>query len=156
MSASLPAFLAAARELPAREIYEGVQAAEPLGDPVAYQFPASLRRRYDQLPTSPEGYLIMGDALCSFNPIYAQGMTVAALEAEALAHCLAHGRQRLAPRFFARAYPPIYAAWQTAVGADLAFAEIDGPRPSLTRFLNWYITRLHRAARCDARSRLLF
>lgn len=116
MSASLPAFLAAARELPTREIVEAVQAAKPLGDPVACQFPTSLRRCYDRLPTFPEGNLIMGDALCSFNPIYAQGMTVAALEAEALAHGLAHGRQRLAPRFFARAHPPIDAAWQTAVG----------------------------------------
>ena len=154
--ASLPAFLAAVRELPTPEIYEVIQAAEPLGDPVAYQFPANLRRRYDRLPNFPEGYLIIGDALCSFNPIYAQGMTVAALEAEALAHCLARGRTRLAPRFFARAYPIIDAAWQTAVGADLAFSEIEGRRSPLTRFLNGYITRLHRAARRDAQVSIAF
>lgn len=142
-------FLAAARKLSTREIYEVVQAAEPLGDPVAYQFPAIVRRRYDRLPTFPEGYLVMGDAPCSFNRIFAQGMTVAALEAEALAQ----GRSRLTPRFFARAYD---AAWQTAVGAELAFAEIESPRPPLIRFLNWYITRPHRAARCDAQVSIAF
>lgn len=151
-----PGFLEAARLLPSPDIYNVVKDAEPLGVPVAYKFPANLRRRYDKLPSFPKGYLVIGDALCSFNPIYGQGMTVAALEAVALGECLAKRRGGLARDFFAKASKIIDASWSAAVGTDLSFREIEGPRTPMVRFLNWYISKLHVAAHSDAQVSIAF
>jgi 2-polyprenyl-6-methoxyphenol hydroxylase-like FAD-dependent oxidoreductase len=138
-----------ARGLAAPEIYEVIKGAEPLGEPVGHKIPSNLRRRYDRLARFPKGYLVLGDALCSFNPTYAQGMSVAALEAAALDACLRQGDEELAARFFKRASAIIDMPWSTAVGNDLRLLEIEGPRSAMTRFVNWYVGKLHRAAHHD-------
>jgi 2-polyprenyl-6-methoxyphenol hydroxylase-like FAD-dependent oxidoreductase len=155
-STNFQGFLESAKRLPAPQIYNVVKNAEPLGKPVPYKFPANLRHRYEKLARFPEGYLVMGDALCSFNPIYGQGMTVAALESEALGECLSNGRGRLAERFFAKASKIIDVSWSAAVGNDLAYPEIEGPRTPIVRFLNWYISKLHLAAHNDPQVSIAF
>lgn len=151
-----PGFLEAARNLPAPDMYNVIKVAEPLGQPVAYKFPANLRQHYEKLAEFPEGYLVLGDALCSFNPIYGQGMTVAAMEARTLDECLANGRNELAQNFFAQAGKIIDISWSTAVGNDLGYPEVEGPRTPLVRFLNWYIDKVHRAAHNDAQVSIAF
>ena len=149
-SIKYPEFLESARQLPSPEIYNVIKNAEPLGKPVAYKFPANLRHQYEGLSRFPEGYLVIGDALCSFNPIYGQGMTVAALEFVALNECLESGKDQLAKRFFARASKIIDDSWNTAVGNDLAYPEVEGQRTIMMRFLNWYMGKLQVAAHVDA------
>lgn len=125
--------------------------AEPLGGLVQHRFPANLRRRYDKLDRFPEGLLVTGDALSSFNPVYGQGMTVAALEAQALRASLAQGDGRLAQRFFRTAAKPISDAWRFAVGGDLAMppAVVPGPRPLPGRAANAYIEKFQAVAEDD-------
>jgi 2-polyprenyl-6-methoxyphenol hydroxylase-like FAD-dependent oxidoreductase len=123
--------------------------AEPLTDFVSYRYPANLRRRYERLRRFPKNYLVVGDAMCSFNPVYGQGMTVAAQEASLLQACL-RGDADLARRFFAAAKAAIDVPWDIAVGNDLRHPQVQGPRSPKVRFINWYIGKLHMAARHDA------
>jgi 2-polyprenyl-6-methoxyphenol hydroxylase-like FAD-dependent oxidoreductase len=131
------------------DVHDAIVAAEPLTDFRTHRFPASLRRRYEHLRRFPPGLLVFGDALCSFNPIYGQGMTVAALEAEALRKCLQDGERDLARRFFRAVARIIAPVWQLNAVADLALPEIPGHRTPATRFLNWYVARMHRVGRHD-------
>jgi hypothetical protein len=88
--------------------------------------------------------------MCSFNPVYGQGMTVAAQEAVLLQHCLRAGTVDLARRFFKAAKAAIDVPWDIAVGNDLRHPQVQGPRSPKVRFINWYIGKLHMAARSDA------
>jgi 2-polyprenyl-6-methoxyphenol hydroxylase-like FAD-dependent oxidoreductase len=134
---------------PARAL-EAVRAAEPVGQAAQHRFPSSRWRRYDKARRLPEGILVVGDAVCSFNPIYGQGMTVAALEALALHDCLCRGADDLPRRFFRAAARPIGQAWRLAVGGDLSLPEVEGTPPLATRLLNGYIDRVLIAAEYDA------
>jgi 2-polyprenyl-6-methoxyphenol hydroxylase-like FAD-dependent oxidoreductase len=143
-------FLEFVRSVPVPEIYESVRAAEPVDDAVMFRFPASVRRRYEQLSRFPEGLLVMGDAVCSFNPVYAQGMAVAAIEAQILAAQL---RKTPVPRpqeFFQKISREIDSPWDFAAIADLGYAGVEGPRSAKVRMINAYIARLQRAAVHDA------
>jgi flavin-dependent dehydrogenase len=130
-------------------VYAAIRDAEPLDEPVAHRYHASVRRRYDRLQRFPAGLLVIGDALCSFNPAYGQGMSTAALQAMALRDCLAAGPRHLERRYFKAAAKRTEVAWQLAVGGDLALPEVDGPRPLPARLANAYIGRVLRAAEDD-------
>jgi 2-polyprenyl-6-methoxyphenol hydroxylase-like FAD-dependent oxidoreductase len=154
--AELDGFIEFTRRLPAPYIYEVVRRAEPIGEPAVSRFPASVRRRYEKLDRFPSGYLVLGDALSSFNPIYGQGMSVAAFEAMALQATLAEGTGDLARRFFARASQVIDIPWSIAVGNDLRLPEVTGPRTVGVKLINAYITKLHQAAHHDPAVALAF
>lgn len=89
-------------------------------------------------------------ALCSFNPMYGQGMSVAAVEAMKLRDELARGVDTLDPiRFFRAVKPVVDIPWQIASGGDLTFPGVEGPRNFMVRFINRYLARLHAAAEHD-------
>ena len=117
-------------------VLAAVRAGEPLGEVVRHRMPSSQWRRYDKLRRFPDGLLVCGDAICSFNPVYGQGMTVGALDALALRDCLRSGGQDLARRYFRKAAKSIAVAWQMAAGNDLAFPEVEGRRSMSTRVAN--------------------
>ena len=136
-----------AADLALTDIHKILQDSQPLDEPVAYRYPLSVRNRYDQLTRFPEGLAVLGDAVCTLNPIYGQGMTVAALEAAALRPHLANGQTRDNLREVGRISG---VAWAMALGADLSFPEVEGTRTPATRLLGRYIRRLQAGAEYDA------
>jgi 2-polyprenyl-6-methoxyphenol hydroxylase-like FAD-dependent oxidoreductase len=143
-------FLDYTRSLPVPEIHRAVRDAEPLDDPVMFKFPASVRRRYERLTRFPDNFLVMGDAVCSFNPVYAQGMTVAALETLVLGRHLARGRTPDWRLFFADIAGQIDSPWDFTANADLGYPQVQGRRTPKTRLINAYVGRLQLAAAHDA------
>jgi 2-polyprenyl-6-methoxyphenol hydroxylase-like FAD-dependent oxidoreductase len=141
--------LAFAEGLAPAHVVAAIGAAEPLTEVCRFRYPESRWRRYDKMRRFPAGLLVVGDAICSFNPIYGQGMTVAALQAQALRHCLQRGLDGLARRYFRAAAKPIGVAWRFAVGGDLAMPEVEGSRPLSLRLANRYVDRLQTAAESD-------
>jgi 2-polyprenyl-6-methoxyphenol hydroxylase-like FAD-dependent oxidoreductase len=131
------------------DVLGAIRESEPLGELVTHAFPANQRRRYERLRRFPEGLLVVGDAISSFNPLYGQGMSVAALEAIELRRCLERGERRLAKRFFRAAANVVKQAWDMAVGGDLALPEVPGDRPVIVRLSNAYMERLLRVAEDD-------
>lgn len=116
-----------------------------------YPFPSNRRYRYEELDRFPDGLVVLGDAIASFNPIYGQGMSVAALEALMLHHTLAgDDREQFELRFFDRAAEVVEPAWMLATGADFSFPQTEGARPRGTVLFNWYLARLFRKAHTDS------
>lgn len=144
-------FSAFAAELAPPDVAREIAGAEPLGDIATFGFRANQRRAYERLDRLPEGLLVVGDAIASFNPLYGQGMTVAALEAAALRDCLAAGppADALQRRFLRAARRYVDHAWELAISSDLALPEVDGRRPLRVRALNAYTERLLAAAERD-------
>ena len=135
-------FLAFTRQLRTSTLYDAIRQAKRLGDVVRFGFSASVWRHFERLETFPRGLLPFSDAICRFNPVYGQGMSVAAQEALLLRRLL--GRRegdplaRLAPAFFAEACGLIETPWASAAVPDFAFPETKGQRPpDLDRMLKF-------------------
>ncbi|MEO7196579.1 MAG: FAD-dependent monooxygenase [Pseudonocardiaceae bacterium] len=143
-------FAAFAANLGFPDIADAIIGAQPLGDPVAFRFPTSVRHRYERLRRFPRGLLVLGDAVCSFNPVYGQGMTVAANQALALRELLTRGSDPAPREYFRAIAKTIDAPWDMAVAADLSFPGVPGTRTAKIRLANAYLPRLHAAAAHDA------
>ncbi|GAA2593633.1 FAD-binding monooxygenase [Streptomyces axinellae] len=142
-------FWAFARTVFPDDIYTAARGARTLSEPVSYRFPVSVRRRFERLPRLPEGLLALGDSVCSFNPVYGQGMSVAAREAEVLDQCLRQGTEDLPKRYFREAAKVVQPAWELARSADLAVPQVPGRRPLAGRVVGRYVQRLLDAAHHD-------
>jgi 2-polyprenyl-6-methoxyphenol hydroxylase-like FAD-dependent oxidoreductase/ketosteroid isomerase-like protein len=130
-------------------VLDAARNAEPVGGVVHHRVPSSRWRRYDKMRRLPDGLLVVGDAVCSFNPIYGQGMTVAGIEAMVLRDCLRRGGDVVPKRFFRATAKKVRVAWQTAVGSDLALPEVAGPRPISMRISNAFVERVSTASEVD-------
>ncbi|WP_261566833.1 FAD-dependent oxidoreductase [Frankia gtarii] len=143
-------FHAFARRLAAPDIAELIRAATPLGDAVPYRFRESVRRHFEALRRPPDGLVVVGDALCSFNPLYAQGMTVAAQQALVLRDCLRAGLGGGLPGRFYRAVGPVNdVAWDMAASSDLRYPAVVGRRTLRGRVTGSYAARAQRSAHRD-------
>ncbi|WEH20171.1 monooxygenase [Streptomyces sp. VNUA24] len=139
-------FEAYAERLPHPVVHRWIRDAEPLSPVSGFRRTANVRRRYDLPGRRPAGFLATGDALCTFNPIYGQGMAVAAMGAVALRDALADPRRTPTTRRVQRALlAASRQAWDISAGADKAMPGAIGNavagRP-VDRVAGWYLRRV--------------
>lgn len=146
------AFLEFLRGLPSPIFYDAVKEAEPLTDIYGYRDASNRMRYYEKLPRYLDGFVVTGDAVYAFNPIYGQGMTTAALSAQELDRCLREQRAMisadhldgLAQRFQKGLAGIVAAPWQLATGQDIRWpTTVGGSRPDpVTRLVQGYLDRV--------------
>lgn len=134
-----------ARSVGSPEIDHILANGTQIGGCALFRFPASIRRRYEQLDHRPSGFLAVGDSVCSLNPVYGQGMSIAAHQAAALRGA----GDAAGDELWSAIVPPVEGAWSMVRAADLAFPGVEGHRTLPERATGRYIERLHAAASTD-------
>ncbi len=121
-------FLDWARQLPDPAVYEAIRVAKPLSPIRGYRTPTNRLRRFERLPRRSERFVATGDAVCAFNPIYGQGMSVSALAALDLQAEIEEQRRQprsgFEGRFQRRLAGTVAAPWAVATGEDLRWAGV--------------------------------
>jgi 2-polyprenyl-6-methoxyphenol hydroxylase-like FAD-dependent oxidoreductase len=144
-------FLEFARSLPMSTIYDAMRSAEPISPIKTHRATENRLRRLERAKELPDNFLALGDAVCAFNPVYGQGMTIASLGALALQDTLREQQQRhpdgsldgLSRRFQKRLAKVNKAPWMLATGEDYRYRETDGGAPSaMTRFMHRYMDQV--------------
>ena len=130
-------FNAFVQGLPEKALYEAIQSAEPLSDIVGYRNMPNEWHHFEKLARVPEGFIATGDAVCIVNPIYGQGMTKAALNAQVMGKLLASGSLDSA-RFYKQVAPINQEFWDTAAISDLNYP---GTRSNVTESMMGRIKR---------------
>ena len=112
-------------------IHEKLAQAEPVSEFRTYKIPTGIWCRYDQMPRFPVGLLPMGEAMTSFNPMYGQGISLAAGQALSLRAVLADGQNDdLASHYFAGCLELNSIGWSVMETRDLAYPSTTGERPA--------------------------
>ncbi|MFE9724182.1 tryptophan 2,3-dioxygenase family protein [Streptomyces sp. NPDC005794] len=150
--------------LPHSAPHKWLSSARPVGRPVGYRHTSNRRRRYDRLGRGHTGLLVVGDAVCALNPVYGQGLSVAALNAVALGKTLAGNRASSANALQRAVLRSSRSAWEVATGADSPMPGVTGNAVRsgpVARLLNRYLDRVrahvpHDPAVCSANRDVLF
>jgi 2-polyprenyl-6-methoxyphenol hydroxylase-like FAD-dependent oxidoreductase len=142
--ATLPEFVAHAGSLALPDIHQLIHDAEPCSDIALFHVAQTVRRQYHKIDRLPQGIVAIGDAMCAFNPVFAQGMTVAALEALTLRDALRQaeagaGHADFIRQFYRQAARELDPAWQMARGSDLMIPHLAHYASSIDRLMSFWI-----------------
>ncbi|TDB90614.1 2-polyprenyl-6-methoxyphenol hydroxylase-like oxidoreductase [Actinomadura sp. KC216] len=145
-------FLQFAATLRSPLLHQALRGADPVSPVRGFGISHSYRRRFDRMSGRPAGFVVIGDAVCTLNPVYAQGMTVAAIGALGLdAELRRSPSSDLTGRLQARIVRASADAWVLAGGEDLRYLALhSGERPPLrNRIMRPYLDRVVRTATHD-------
>jgi hypothetical protein len=148
---NLPAFLEFAQSLPDATIYEAIKDAQPLTSVYGYRQTENRLAHFERMARWPERFVVVGDAVCTFNPTFGQGMSVAARGAMALDHQLRQQRKRhpngdlvgLSRRFQKALARSVADPWLLATSEDSRWESTEGSRLTpMIRFMHWYMDQV--------------
>lgn len=145
-------YLAFADSLPVPDLGQLLRRATPIGEPMPYRFRSNRRVHFERAARWPVGLVALGDATCSFNPIYGQGMSVALMQAERLGEALDRcgTGERLARSIQRELARVTDLAWTIATGGDLGYPQVVAERPAVGKLIRRYMRRVFRACSVDA------
>jgi 2-polyprenyl-6-methoxyphenol hydroxylase-like FAD-dependent oxidoreductase len=150
-------FLEFARSLRSGLVYDVISTARPLSPIHAYRATENRLRHFHGLEQPPEGLVAFGDSVCAFNPVYGQGITVAALSALALEECLERGARGLPRRFYRKLSQVVEGPWMLATSEDCRYTLAEGGRLTPgTRAMQKYVDRAVSLSCEDLRLRRLW
>lgn len=129
-------------------VLAALRSAKPLSDVAVFRYSGAVWRRYDQMARFPAGLLVVGDALCSLNPVHGQGITMAALEAVALQEHLLQPDEK-PQQFFRDVATHIGPAWAMNQASDRESSAVHGRRSLARRLQSWGINQMMKAAKND-------
>ncbi len=147
-------FLRFVAELPTTAMHAAIRDAEPL-TPVAHiRFPENRWTHFERMRRFPDRFVVVGDAVGCFNPVYGQGMTAVALTAEALGRFVASGA--LSPehdgstlRLRGQIAKIVKNVWMMSASEDLNYPGVEGSRPPGHTAVRWYLDKVHSATATD-------
>lgn len=145
-------FTARCRDHFPKEFRDIAENGQMIGDVATYHQADSRRRDFHRVDRFPAGLVAAGDAVASFNPIYGQGMTSAALHASCLSAYLRSGptpHAEPARAYFDQVRVIVDAAWQLSTFADLDLPHVDCPYPRGYRLIKWFSDLLFQASMTD-------
>lgn len=146
-------FLDFARSLVVPVIYDAIKNATPLSEIKTHRGTENRLRHFDAVARQPLNFVALGDAVCAFNPVYGQGMTVAAMGAMTLDSCLRKWNskdQQFARRFQRRLAKVVSAPWMLATSEDYRYRETEGGSASrVTRFMHRYMDQVLKVSTFD-------
>lgn len=153
-------FMEFAKTLPGADIYNAIKDAKPISPIYGYRKLENRMRHYEKLSRRPDGLIVTGDAACAFNPIYGQGMTAAALEADLLDTLLQKHANAMAgfPAAFQKGLRRVAdGPWLMATSEDMRYPDVEGQKPNaVIRLMHRYLDLLARAIPYDRHVALAF
>ncbi|WP_102262959.1 FAD-dependent oxidoreductase [Mesobacillus jeotgali] len=141
----IDSFLEYAVTLDQPEFYELIKSESPLSEDIQiYRFPALRRYHFEKQRNFPTGLLVIGDSFCRVDPVFAQGMSLAAMEAKALRELLMHGlnKKQLTKSYHKKVSRILYIPWLIALTEDFRFRTTTGRKPIGLPILQWYVKKV--------------
>ncbi|MDM5188816.1 glutamate synthase [Bacillus sp. DX4.1] len=139
-------FLAFAHKLPIPDVLHFLEQAESITDIKVHKIPYQVRRRFDLVRNIPEGFLVIGDAHCRFDPVFGQGISVAAMEAAELQKCLQQGsslEKGFTRKFYKRISKIIATPWEMVTTESFRHPMIKGDKAFMQLFQQWYTKKIY-------------
>lgn len=147
-------FLAFAKTLCEPDLYEVLKKSEPRSEFKTYRVRKQVWRRMDKMARLPENFLVMGDALCRFDPVFGQGMTAALLEAEELKGMFKNtsstiGSRRWVKRLYKQFAKRLSPLWLMVTAEDFMYSGTEGKCFVGLKLLQTYLQAVYRLSEYD-------
>jgi flavin-dependent dehydrogenase len=141
----LDSFMQYAKTLKQPDFYKVIKNEIPCSEDIeVYRFPALRRYHFEKLKDFPSGLLVLGDAACRIDPVFAQGMSLAAMEAKALKELLMMQttKKRLTKSYYEKVGKILEIPWLIALTEDFRFRTTSGRKPIGLPILQWFVKKV--------------